>query len=78
VRQSLTVDPNLHFAGQSRIFRATDARAHRIRRDPMAKGQLRSNKEKKKPKQSKKPTAPAAPFGSSQGKTTPSAPAKAR
>lgn len=44
----------------------------------MAKGQLRSNKEKKKPKQSKKPTAPAAPFGSSQGKTTPSAPAKAR
>ena len=28
----------------------------------MAKGQLRSNKEKKKPKQSKKPGIPAAPF----------------
>ncbi len=37
----------------------------------MAKGQLRSNKEKKKPKQSKKQTAPAAPFGSSQNKTPP-------
>jgi hypothetical protein len=30
----------------------------------MAKGQLRSNKEKKKPKQSKKPSGPAVPFGS--------------
>jgi hypothetical protein len=28
----------------------------------MAKGQLRSNKEKKKPKQSKKPSVPTAPF----------------
>lgn len=35
----------------------------------MAKGQLRSNKEKKKPKQSKKPTTPAAPFGSTKAKT---------
>jgi len=42
----------------------------------MAKGQLRSNKEKKKPKQSKKPTGPAAPFGSTQNKTAPPAPAK--
>ncbi len=39
----------------------------------MAKGQLRSNKEKKKPKQSKKPTAPLAPAGSAHGKTTPPA-----
>lgn len=37
----------------------------------MAKGQLRSNKEKKKPKQSKKPTGPTVPFGSTQKKTTP-------
>jgi len=39
----------------------------------MAKGQLRSNKEKKKPKQSKKPTGPAAPFGSTQTKAPPPA-----
>jgi hypothetical protein len=37
----------------------------------MAKGQLRSNKEKKKPKQSKKPTGPAVPFGSTPKKPTP-------
>jgi hypothetical protein len=37
----------------------------------MAKGQLRSNKEKKKPKQSKKPGAPAVPFGSDKNKTPP-------
>jgi hypothetical protein len=42
----------------------------------MAKGQLRSNKEKKKPKQSKKPTGPSAPAGSMQKKTAPPAPAK--
>ena len=29
----------------------------------MAKGQQRSNREKKKPKQAKKPAAPAATFG---------------
>jgi hypothetical protein len=28
----------------------------------MAKGQLRSNREKKKPKQEKKPAAPVSPF----------------
>lgn len=28
----------------------------------MAKGQLRSNREKKKPKQDKKPVAPVSPF----------------
>jgi hypothetical protein len=38
----------------------------------MAKGQLRSNKEKKKPKQSKKP-GPAVPFGSTKTKTNPPA-----
>jgi hypothetical protein len=37
----------------------------------MAKGQLRSNKEKKKPKQSKKPSGPAVPFGSPKSKTPP-------
>ncbi|MES2353696.1 MAG: hypothetical protein V4568_04680 [Pseudomonadota bacterium] len=35
----------------------------------MAKGQVRSNREQKKPKQEKKPTAPASPFGSVAGKT---------
>lgn len=34
----------------------------------MAKGQLRSNKEKKKPKQSKKPGGPAVPLGSMKSK----------
>jgi len=37
----------------------------------MAKGQVRSNKEKKKPKQSKKPTTPAVPFGTDKSKTPP-------
>lgn len=37
----------------------------------MAKGQLRSNKEKKKPKQSKKPAGPAVPFGSMVKSATP-------
>jgi hypothetical protein len=37
----------------------------------MAKGQQRSNKEKKKPKQSKKPGGPAVPFGSDKSKTPP-------
>jgi hypothetical protein len=39
----------------------------------MAKGQLRSNKEKKKPKQSKKPAGPAVPFGSAKTKSVPPA-----
>jgi hypothetical protein len=34
----------------------------------MAKGQLRSNKEKKKPKQAKKPAGPTVPFGSTKAK----------
>ena len=38
----------------------------------MAKGQIRSNKEKKKPKQDKsKKTAPASPFGGIQVKSNP-------
>jgi hypothetical protein len=37
----------------------------------MAKGQQRSNKEKKKPKQSKQPGVPAAPFSSDKSKTPP-------
>jgi hypothetical protein len=32
----------------------------------MAKGQQRSNREKKKPKQAKKPAAPASSFASTQ------------
>jgi hypothetical protein len=35
----------------------------------MAKGQLKSNREAKKPKQVKKPVAPATPFGSAASKT---------
>jgi len=35
----------------------------------MAKGQVRSTKEKKKPKQAKKPSGPAVPFGSTKSKT---------
>jgi hypothetical protein len=37
----------------------------------MAKGQQRSSKEKKKPKQSKKPGVPAVPFGTDKSKTPP-------
>ena len=40
-------------------------------RTQMAKGQVRSNKEKKKPKQSKKPSTPAVPFGTDKSKTPP-------
>jgi hypothetical protein len=39
--------------------------------EPMAKGQQRSNKEKKKPKQSKKPGGPAVPFGAGKGTPVP-------
>jgi hypothetical protein len=41
----------------------------------MAKGQLRSNKEKKKPKQEKKPGGPAVPFGAAKS-TKPVPPTK--
>ncbi|WP_255398713.1 hypothetical protein [Pollutimonas subterranea] len=34
----------------------------------MAKGQLRGNKEAKKPKQAPKPATPASPFGSTASK----------
>lgn len=37
----------------------------------MAKGQQRSNKEKKKPKQAKKPGGPAVPFGVNKSKAPP-------
>jgi hypothetical protein len=36
----------------------------------MAKGQLRGNREAKKPKQQKKPAVPAAPFGASSTKSS--------
>ncbi len=43
----------------------------------MAKGQLRGNKEQKKPKKDKtKPAAPAAPFGGAQGKSSIPTPVK--
>ena len=43
----------------------------------MAKGQLRSNREKKKPKQSKlKPAMPGAPFAGTQAKPTAPMPGK--
>jgi hypothetical protein len=37
----------------------------------MAKGQQRSNKEKKKPKQSKKPSDTPVPFGAGRSKVPP-------
>lgn len=42
----------------------------------MAKGQQRSNREKKKPKQAKKPAAPASSFASTQAKPAGHAPGK--
>lgn len=44
----------------------------------MAKSQLRSNREKKKPKQSKKPALPAPAFGVSPGRMLPPAPGRKR
>jgi len=44
----------------------------------MAKGQLRSNREKKKPKQTKKAAAPAPAFGVSPNRMLPPAPGKKR
>jgi hypothetical protein len=42
-----------------------------FRRTLMAKGQMRSNREQKKPKKDKtKPVAPAIPFGGGQGGAT--------
>lgn len=42
----------------------------------MPKGQQRSNREAKKPKQQKKPAGPAAPFGSGPFKTPPAVPGR--
>jgi hypothetical protein len=42
----------------------------------MAKGQLRSNREAKKPKQEKKPSTPAVPFGTIPGRTATSSDSK--
>ena len=44
----------------------------------MAKGQLRSNREKKKPKQTKKAAVPAPAFGISPSRMLPPAPGKKR
>jgi len=42
-----------------------------FRRTQMAKGQMRSNREQKKPKKDKtKPAVPALPFGGAQGKSS--------
>jgi hypothetical protein len=43
--------------------------AHPLRRTLMPKGQQRSNREAKKPKQQKKPAPPAAPFRGGPFKT---------
>jgi hypothetical protein len=37
---------------------------------PMAKGQVRGNRETKKPKQPKKPAAPVLPWGNTGGKSS--------
>jgi len=66
----------LRFHAQSWIVTGSRADTYRYGRDQMAKGQLRSNKEKKKPKQSKRPSGPAVPFGSSQSKSAVPVPAK--
>lgn len=43
----------------------------------MAKGQMRSNREQKKPKKDKNtPAAPAVPFGGAQGKSSVPTPIK--
>ena len=42
----------------------------------MAKGQQRSNREKKKPKQAKKPAAPSSSFASAQPRPAGPAPGK--
>ncbi len=42
----------------------------------MAKGQQRSNREKKKPKQAKKPAVPASSFASGQARPTGPTPGK--
>jgi hypothetical protein len=44
----------------------------------MAKGQQRSNREKKKPKQAKKPAAPVSSFASGQARPADLAPGKKR
>jgi len=60
---------DLQFDCGSWIVAASIANAHRVGRTGMAKGQLRSHKEKKKPKQSKVPTAAVTPYGSTPKKT---------
>jgi hypothetical protein len=54
---------------------ASGSRTH-SRRTPMPKGQQRSNREAKKPKQQKKPAPPAAPFGGGPFKTPPAVPGR--
>lgn len=55
-----------------RLTTRVGTRPRHPRRFIMAKGQIRSNKEKKKPKQDKsKKTAPASPFGGIQVKSNP-------
>ncbi len=44
----------------------------------MAKGQQRSNREKKKPKQDKKPAAPTSSFAAAPGRPTGPQPGKKR
>ncbi len=51
---------------------------HPLRRNPMAKGQQRSNREKKKPKQAKKVASPASSFVAAPVKPGAGAPGKKR
>jgi hypothetical protein len=60
----------LPFRSQRRIVATVTSSYGEI---TMAKGQLRSNKEKKKPKQSGKPGGPATPAGSTKSKPVPPA-----
>ena len=51
--------------------------SYTFRRTQMAKGQMRSNREQKKPKKDKtKPATPALPFGGAQGKSSIPTPVK--
>ena len=53
------------------------ANTYIVRRSEMAKGQMRSNREQKKPKKDKtKPAVPALPFGGAQGKSSIPTPVK--
>jgi hypothetical protein len=64
------------FTGLANLL-AGAASTFTFRRTQMAKGQMRSNREQKKPKKDKtKPATPALPFGGAQGKSSTPTPVK--